>query len=717
MDLKYILNSPDVERIASSLEALADNATGAITDKVDRQQSVSDNGKALCVGPDGLVTVGGAVRYDVEQGLSTTQKATARGSIGAADETSVPVAGGIITSAVFASLAAIPQNTMYAFSGDVYAGFEDKPFDAQGFGVFVETLSPNKSSMTGGIQRVMSWSGSKATNKIAVRAYQSGAYRNWIVYDSISESDFSGAVDRITELEDTTLGMDGVTIDASAATGVYADMNTFPKNSIIVVLSSGAARIANFPGDYHSAGTVVTLNGYTTNGGTAQIIYFFNGQTATRTCNDTATNTWTDWVYSGIVYRTFTVKVSGGDFTNVASALKNVMDSGRANEHYRYIIDIDAGTFDLSAAVLTYISGGMNRRGLYVMPYTTIRGKGKDKTKLTFYYTGDDEQIKEFVSGLNAPYTCWIEDLTLSVSEIRYAIHSDNATEDSGDESTLTNALLNDNKITLKNVRLEHLGFADITTDVRYGKYRAPAAWGGGTWNATDREFINCDFYAKQYTAWLNHDRYEDSNNVKPTRPSNFTFRNCTFAAATGLSSYTGVAANAASSACALISWGSGIKTHVSFEGCHAAPCVGLSVITTYNANAVIDYVVTADNDMYIVESKTNNAHLNDNFRTGACIAAVCTASSITAYKPVSQQHIKYVANYNSTWVRHGIALHSCSQYDMLIVQMRGTVSLAMLGATGFASGDLIGYSGGAWVQDSTSPILRAIDQYTAEFV
>ena len=702
MDLKYILNSPDVERIASSLEALADDATGAITGKVSRQQSVSDNGKALVIGPDGLVTVGGAVRYDIEQGLTNAQKATVRGSIGAADETAVPVASGIITSAVFASLAAIPQNTMYAFSGDVYAGFEDKPFDAQGFGVFVETLSPNKGSMTGGIQRVMSWSGSKATNKIAVRAYQNGAYRNWIVYDSISESDFSGAVDRITTLEDTTLGMDGVTIDASAATGVYADMNTFPKNSIIVVLSSGAARIANFPGDYHSAGTVVTLNGYTTNGGTAQIIYFFNGQTATRTCNDTATNTWTDWVYSGIVYRTFTVKASGGDFPNPAAALKNVMDSGRANEHYRYIIDIDAGTFDMTG-VVSYIASGMNRRGLYVMPYTTIKGKGKDKTKLKFYYTGDDEQIKEYVSGLNAPYTCWIEDLTLSVSEIRYAIHSDNATEATGDESTLTNALLNDNVITLKNVRLEHLGFANYAQDVADEKYRAPAAWGGGTWNATDRVFINCDFYAAQYSAWLNHDR------VGITRPSNFTFDHCAFTALN--TGYDGLARLAIYGSCSLISWGSGVKTHVALKGCTANKNVALTVVTEQgNARAVVDYDVRADNDIYIIESTTNDSHLARNWVNGCCMESSASAA-IAAYAPVTKNSLFRVTNYDrSLGALHGIALESAAQNAPCLIQVRGLVSLVMLGATGFALGDMIGWNGSAWVVDAENPLLKVID-------
>ena len=60
MDLSYILNSPDVERIASALESVAGGTVDALEGKVDAQQGAANAGKALVIGSDGLVTLGDA---------------------------------------------------------------------------------------------------------------------------------------------------------------------------------------------------------------------------------------------------------------------------------------------------------------------------------------------------------------------------------------------------------------------------------------------------------------------------------------------------------------------------------------------------------------------------------------------------------------------------------------------------------------------------------
>jgi hypothetical protein len=405
--------------------------------------------------------------------------------------------------------------------------------------------------------------------------------------------------------------------------------------------------------------------------------------------------TWSEWEYSEVFYRTYKVRTDGtGDFGSVVSAVKSTMTSGLASPFYRYIIDIGEGTFDLSGVSDLVLNSTIDQRGLYVMPYVTIRGKGKDKTILTYHYSGSNDTIMSMVSGLNMAYESSLEDLTLSVKNIRYAIHSDNAL--SAETSDFSNSLLNNNKITLKNVRLEHLGFSSGLNPT----YKVPAAWGGGSWDATDRVFIDCDFISKEVCGFLNHDR------VGITKPSHFTFKNCNF-----ITYNSDVRAQAVTgySSCALISWGSEIKTPVSFENCMVNKFVALTVVTNYNSDAVIDYDVKADNELFIIESTTNNAHLNDNFCTSGCLESVCAGTAITAYAPVSKNRLYWVHGYNNAEAVHGIALNSCAQNEICVVQMSGYVALPLLTSKTFSDGAYVGYANGEWVEDAEHPIIRVV--------
>lgn len=76
MDLDYILNSPTTERIASSLELLANQA------KLDRNQGANNAGSVMVVGADGNIIPGDAVRYTINQSLTTQQINTAKTNIG-----------------------------------------------------------------------------------------------------------------------------------------------------------------------------------------------------------------------------------------------------------------------------------------------------------------------------------------------------------------------------------------------------------------------------------------------------------------------------------------------------------------------------------------------------------------------------------------------------------------------------------------------------------
>lgn len=60
MDLSYILNSPDVERVATALETIADKTVETMNGKLDKQQGAANAGKALVVGEDGNIWFGNA---------------------------------------------------------------------------------------------------------------------------------------------------------------------------------------------------------------------------------------------------------------------------------------------------------------------------------------------------------------------------------------------------------------------------------------------------------------------------------------------------------------------------------------------------------------------------------------------------------------------------------------------------------------------------------
>lgn len=541
-----------------------------------------------------------------------------------------------------------------------------------------------------------------------------GRSNNWTEWTNLAVES------RVKNLESLTVKAIGSEVTASSS---YSNINDLPVNTIANISAVASTSLTNFPNKIQGAATIITTNGVVNaQAGKRQVCYFqggvanANGAYADRMY---VSGAWTDWVYHGYAERVVKVRADGtGEFRYLGIALQNLIYANRniANPYYRYVIDVGEGTFSISNIADTIerersLSDDqkiMDIRGAFLPPYTTLRGRGKDKTIITFYYNGTDTETMSMVSGLNVPYTSTIEDLTLSVKNIRYAIHSDNPLHEQ-EPATAANVYLNNNKITLKNVKLEHLGFDNGYSSSNLS-YFAPAAWGGGTWNATDREFINCDFISSQYTAWLNHNRAWQTDRCE------ITFKNCTFCAFTATDPYyNGQAGSALTSACALISWGSGVKSDVLFENCIASQNVSLTIASgsapDYSADAVIDYDVVANNDLYIIESTVNDAHLAANFRTSSCVLAKYTSSGgATAYTPVSQERIYFARSYSNTIPLHGIALNSCAKNEMVYIQMRGYVSLKLLTSSTFALGDYLGYSNGAWVVDTEHPILRVID-------
>lgn len=456
--------------------------------------------------------------------------------------------------------------------------------------------------------------------------------------------------------------------------------------------------VTNWPSGASSVGRLLTFaNKDSGNAGIAQIVVDYGNNVFVRYKTGSGWRAWNK-VKTDVAYTTLEVGV-GKAYTSVVEAIKYTMDHPPTANNC-YIISIEAGTFDLSGCVAYIESSAIDFRGLYIMPGTILKGAGKDKTFLELRYTGSSDAIMTEVSGLNAPYECEISDLTLTVKNVRYAVHSDNAL--ATESSSVSNAKLRDNTITCKNCAFIHEGFDSGLTP----SYKVPSAWGAGTWDNANRMFINCDFVSAVYAGLLFHDR------IGLTRTCDITFDNCR-CVNLGADS-PDVTVNGSS--VALISWGSGVKANVYFKNSLANKGIAFRVVTNYNENTTADYYVKSDGKTLICESTVNDSHENDNYYTGGCEIGKAT-SSISAYTPVSSTTFFSVGAYNSSSGVYGIALHDCASGDSVVYQKSGYIQLSKLTSSTFTAGALLAYNGSAWVESNTNPTLRVVGSGIAEFI
>lgn len=399
---------------------------------------------------------------------------------------------------------------------------------------------------------------------------------------------------------------------------------------------------------------------------------------------------WTPWtaINSTITVQTLTVKSSGGDFTTVPSAVKYVMDNWQENPSVHYLIKIDAGTYDIADEVVSLIGSGMESQGLWIPPNTTICGAGKDKTIIQFHYNGSDDSIMSNVSAFNAPFESVLQDVTISVKNIRYCIHS--ALQPAG----VSTKYIDDVTIRLENVKLIHLGFDDGKNPT----YLSPGTYGSGSTNGGRKEFYNCEFIAKQYCPWFNHNR------KGLTKATEFIFEGCSFV------NYLLSGTTGQQSALHFITWTDDPTNIVIIRHCTLNRYIHQSIRTDSlgTETAHCGYYITADCDLIVIEPTTNNANLDDNYMDVNCRRDIAD-ETITAYTPVSKNALMRVRKYNSADKIHGIALHNASAEKPLVYKFAGCLPLAMLTDSTFAVGKKIGWNGLAWVEDNNNPIVEVI--------
>ena len=374
----------------------------------------------------------------------------------------------------------------------------------------------------------------------------------------------------------------------------------------------------------------------------------------------------------GITEHFITVSPNGTGENSLIGVLKSLMtdtSDSKPSETHRYTIQLSAGTYNIDCSGETLPT----TNGLFVMPYTTIKGAGRGVTKLQFLYAGSNDNVMSLYSGLNMPYTCNIFDLTIDVENIRYAIHSDGGPLGA-----------NDANIYLRNVELIHRGLNNGLTPT----YNIPNAWGGGSYNNCHLRFENCRFYAAQCAPFANHDR------TGLTASTYFDFINCEFENDFVNSELNDSITNPS---IYFNSWGSGIPIYCNFINCRIHRYIELAVTTSYNANAKSDYQIKTDNDQIIRVQATNGSDLEKHWSTGNCKPFKFSAaiSKGTPVVMLNTMEARAMTGTDSVKRFYGILLHNVAAGGIGIVMKSGFVTDQIVGA--FATADGIGWDGSAW--------------------
>lgn len=354
--------------------------------------------------------------------------------------------------------------------------------------------------------------------------------------------------------------------------------------------------------------------------------------------------------------------------------------SGSAPGKYnRYEIILQPGNYDMDCSdQLTALP-----RGVFVPPYTTIKGAGRGVTFLKYIYEGTNDTVMSEHSVLNMPYTSSLEDVSVIAENIRYTIHSDlPETGKSADNSV----------VELRNVELIHNGITNGETPT----INNPSAWGGGTLSGQVRRFYNCKFVAAMYTPFANHDR---NTNIAAQY---FEFQNCEFEALRVNSS--DLVTDYATPAVLLNSWGSGVPVFVNFVNCYANKWVGL--FTTGNFDS--DYQVKCDNELlFHIKENTANPQNKRHYITGGCREFVFTNSTTkgTPVVMVDSRSARAAIATDAPALIVGVLVHDVSAGDVGVVMFSGLFAVQQIIGNSFSAGDLIGWNGSSWVADSNNPI------------
>ena len=475
------------------------------------------------------------------------------------------------------------------------------------------------------------------------------------------------------------------------------DLDNAGVNTIYGYSFSDIANLSNFPESVSKGGLIVTLNSSNINAGRIQfVIAWANTFIVAMRCY--VNGAWSGWGSNGEGVTTIHCGV-GQTYTNLVDVLDYVTSDDLRNtwnETNRLVIQLDEGEYKMDKIATLYTQDQTRYEwGVYIPRCCTIKGAGKDKTFITYDYSGSDDWILGHLSPINMPYESTMQDLTITAKNCRYCVHSD------GDAPFNRVWAKSNMKITVRNVRMIHHGYSAGNNPT----YNVPSAWGAGVRDNVVCEFTNCEFIAK-HMPWFTHDT------VGNTVPCEITFRNCRFinnknASFDSTGEYGGPT---------FISWGTDVISNVSFFDCYSNRYICLRLTKVYNENTTCDYFIYDDGKNMIVEDTVNDAYLLDTWINRNCITATA-GQNLNGYVPVSVNVDGFASAYTTGTFRHGIAINSCSADDPVTVQYKGLIDLRKIGVTGFSPGTKVGYSSGSWVEDNVNPILVIVSSFVGEII
>ena len=595
-------------------------------------------------------------------------------NIGNELDSRVSVLGFFGDTSKYSDLNTLPVNSFIVFYSTGSANVSHKPTtDITVSTIQVLTLSPERYLNAGALQIAIMRNASDEY-RTYMRTYVSGAWRDW-VFD----------LDYVNTMISNALPTYFHSIGLYGDNQTYNNIDTLPMNSYLCFFGTGATGLQNVPWldiDVSTIQVATISTSDTLASGTIQILVVRDSDNNYRICvRSRISGIWKGWAGLNGAKIVRTVRANGsGNFTSVVSAIKWTMDNPPSRD-LPVLIDIGEGEFSLSHVATLIGQNSLDSRGLFLMPYTTIQGKGPEKTILKFYYDGSSDTISSQVSGLNIAYESQLKDLSVYVKNLRYTFHADYAlSSESSDDS---NTKLKNNTFIMENVVGVHEGYTEGISPT----YKVPAVWGGGLRTNQTRIFRNCVFESYEDKPWFVHDWTGISQGT------NTVLDGCSF-----------ITHKQDSAAIRFISWGSGYGHNVDIKNCIANSFMSFGVNTSSNANATINYYVrAADMDILVVEDSTNNANKKENYYIGGTIKCLnYSGASITKFAPVRIQSFNKAYGYSSAGI-FGIATHNAASGAPVNVQTKGFVNIQ---TSGFTVGTRLTYSGGAWVADADGEIM-----------
>lgn len=372
-------------------------------------------------------------------------------------------------------------------------------------------------------------------------------------------------------------------------------------------------------------------------------------------------------------------------FCDNAEALLSIMDklindtsNTRPGYNNRYTVKLASGIYNVDT------SSGVHHN-IILMPFVKLSGAGMSETVLEYMYEGSDTNVMKVHSGINMPYTSTIEDLTIRVKNIRYAVHADSG--------ALPSQFNYDNHIVANRCHFIHYGFEDGYNP----SYKSPNAWGSGIRYGSSRIFNDCIFESYQLAPFFLH------NSTDMTEEIYIAFDRCKFIFNKDIDSFVNPYNNA----------------DAVFSNQADNQSIGRVVMTdcildryVYVHGNTTDWDISINNNIIVICGNNDYSKLH----FGSKIMHF--TSEINKGTPIVISGINsgdiYTQELHDSFI--GILVQNVSANKNGYLYKSGDIiSMQHVLGSVFPTGTTLGYNNGTWVEDSVKPLVVAISNMLAK--